>query len=413
MRHSVVAFRSKLFAMTQPTQPLYYQTSDLHFSAQVIQTDGPKVALSATAFYPEGGGQNADVGVLGWVGGAAKVVDVQKDKATGLIWHTLAGDLPPVGARVRGEVDAGTRWRNMQRHSGEHLLAAAFYKHNPAFGVAAVSMRQPECTLDLMGQPAEADLQAAEGLLRQTLGRQELSLRIAEVDETELERYPLRRGSKVRGRVRLVIFEDAAGQIFDVSACGGLHVPAAAQALPVVILRSERIKGDLTRVTFMAGEEAGEYLSRVQAQARQLAVGFSVGIEALPERVNALRDEAQKGKAQAEALRAELAALRVQALAAETLGQFRLRSLHLAAAEAGLLPEALKAVPAGEVLVVTVQGGRCGVGSGVPGLHAGEVLRAALQVSGGKGGGRPEAAQGQAEDVGAFVDAVRAALGEG
>ena len=86
------------------------------------------------------------------------------------------------------------------------------------------------------------------------------------VPEAELPQYPLRREPQVRGQVRLVIFRDGAGVPFDVSACGGTHVPHAAMAAPVVVLRTERVRGGLTRVVFMAGEEASAYLGGVYAQ---------------------------------------------------------------------------------------------------------------------------------------------------
>ena len=389
------------------TQLLYYADStQLEFSAEVTAVQENKVSLSATAFYPEGGGQNADVGALAWDGGEARVTDTQKDKATGEIWHTLEGTLPPVGGAVRGEVDAQTRWRNMQRHSGEHLLAQAFFRLDPRFAVAAVSMRNAECTIDLEGQPSETDVRTAETLLRETLGRTRLKLRTVDVPEAELDRYPLRRTTKVTGTVRLVIFEDKAG-FFDVSACGGLHVPWAAQAGPVAVLRTERIKGDLTRIVFVAGEEAGELLGGIYQQSRALAAGFSAGPADLTARVEALRLSHRESEAQLSALRSALIAHEIAAAPLETLGEVHLRVLELV--DAALLPAALNAVPRGEVLLVTVAGGKVGLASAC-GVHAGEVLRSALSVSGGKGGGKPEAAQGQTDNVAALLAAVRERL---
>ncbi|WP_034351884.1 serine-tRNA(Ala) deacylase AlaX, partial [Deinococcus phoenicis] len=259
------------------TRPLYHEApTRLTFTATVTEVREGAAALDATAFYPEGGGQNGDAGVLRWPGGEVRVRETRKDRASGMIWHELAGPaggvsagtVPAVGTPVTGEVDAARRWRNMARHSAEHLLAQAFHRVNPAFGVAAVSMRNAEGTLDLTGDPTEADIQAAEALLRETLARTDLTLDTPTVPETELHRYPLRREAKVRGNVRLVIFRDAGGTPFDVSACGGTHVPRASLAAPVVVLRSERIRGGLTRVVFMAGEEASEYLSGVYREAR-------------------------------------------------------------------------------------------------------------------------------------------------
>ncbi len=393
-----------------PTQPLY-DADPLQrvFSALVTRVDAPRVALSATAFYPEGGGQNADVGDLTWDGGEAQVTGTQKDKASGEIWHTLEGALPQVGQAVRGEVDAQNRWRTMQRHSAEHLLAQAFHRLSPAFAVAAVGMRSAECTLDLQGQPSEEDVRAAEISLREVLGRRPLKRRTLEVPEAELERYPLRRSTKVTGTVRLVIFEDEAGGFFDVSACGGVHLPWAAMALPVVVLRTERIKGDLTRVVFMAGEEAAERLSQSYQAGRALAATFSAGPGDLTARVEALRRAAQEQAAQLAEVQAALLGHQIAAAPLEALGGVRLRVLELS--DPALIPAALSATPEGEVLLVSAPGGRVGLGSAA-GLHAGELLRSALAVSGGKGGGKAEGAQGQTPDVAAFVAAVCSALTE-
>ncbi|KQR35994.1 alanine--tRNA ligase-related protein [Deinococcus sp. Leaf326] len=370
----------------------------------------PEVMLDRTAFYPEGGGQSGDAGRLVWAGGEAAVEDTRKDKASSEVWHRLApgAALPLPGTTVGGEVDAARRARHMQRHSGEHLLAQAFARVNPAFEVAAVSMTGPECHLDLRGDPTEADVRAAEALLRVTLGRDDLTLETPVVDEADLDRYPLRRETKVRGQVRLVIFRDAAGDFFDVSACGGTHVPRAAQVAPVAVLRTERIKSGLTRVTFMAGEEAAEYLSGVYRGTRALAQSLSVPVDRVGERVGALGAELLTLRAEAESLRAALAGALVAAQPAETLGTLSVRALTLP--DAALLAPALAAVPAGEVLLVLAPGGRCGVASATPAVRAGEVLRAALAVTGGRGGGRAELAQGSTEAPEAFFGAVRDAL---
>lgn len=392
-----------------PTRALYHEDGlQLRFEAPVLAELDGEVALGATAFYPEGGGQSSDRGEWRWAGGQAQVTHARKDKASGVIWHRLSGDRPPVGAAVSGAVDPDVRWRHMQRHSAEHLLAQAFRRVSPVFEVAAVSMTGPDCTIDFTGDPAESHVRAAEALLRETLGRQRLTLETPTVPEAELPNYPLRRASKVSGQVRLVIFRDEAGEPFDVSACGGTHVPEAALCAPVVVLRTERIRGGHTRVVFRAGEEASEYLSGVYRSARTLAQDFSAPVEKLPERVAALRAERDAARAEVDIVRAQLAAAQVRAAPAQDLGPLTLRELRLE--DAALLAPALGAVPAGEVLAILTSGGRCGVASGANTVHAGETLRAALAVTGGKGGGRPELAQGQTADPAGFFAAVRGVL---
>ncbi|UQN06372.1 alanyl-tRNA editing protein [Deinococcus sp. QL22] len=391
------------------TRALYYEDgTKLTFDSVVNDISGSEVALDATAFYPEGGGQNGDAGRLTWAGGTAAVLDTRKDKATGLIWHKLEGAPPPVGTPVSGQVDAARRWRQMQRHSGEHLLAQAFRRVNPAFSVAAVGMRSPECTLDLEGDPAEMHVHAAETLLRETLGRADLTLDTPTVAEDDLHLYAPRRETKVRGQVRLVIFRDSAGEAFDVSACGGLHVPRASLAAPVVILRTERIRAGLTRVVFMAGEEAGEYLARVYGEARALAQGFSVPVDCLHERVAAVVGERDALKAEASALRAQLAATLLGAAPTETVNGLPVRCVTLD--DVTLLLPTLNAVPDGEIVLALAPGGRCGMATPRDDVNAGAMLSAVLKATGGKGGGKPAIAQGTTPQPDGFFAAIKEAL---
>lgn len=391
------------------TRALYYEDgTQLTFDSVLNDINGSEVALDATAFYPEGGGQNGDAGRLTWATGLAAVLDTRKDKVTGQIWHLLKDPPPPIGTPVSGQVGAARRWRQMQRHSGEHLLAQAFRRVNPAFSVAAVGMRNPECTLDLEGDPAEVHVQAAETLLRETLGRTDLTLETPTVAEEDLHLYAPRRETKVRGQVRLVIFRDGAGEAFDVSACGGLHVPRASLAAPVVILRTERIRAGLTRVVFMAGEEAAEYLARVYGESRALAQGFSVPVDRLPERVAAALAERDALKAEAAALRESLAGALVGAAPIQTVNGLPLRCVVLQ--DVAILLPTLNAVPDGEVVVALAPGGRCGMASPREDVNAGAILSAVLKAVGGKGGGKPAIAQGTTPQPDELFVAVKEAL---
>jgi len=96
------------------------------FDAVVTATEGQAVALERTAFYPGGGGQPHDLGTLTWQGGAAKVIKVQKQGDE--VWHTLDGDVPPVGTSVHGVLDWQRRYQLMRTHTALHVLCGVVWR---------------------------------------------------------------------------------------------------------------------------------------------------------------------------------------------------------------------------------------------------------------------------------------------
>ena len=97
------------------------------FEARVLDVKGDSVALDRTAFCPGELGQMPDRGWLKWgAADKANVADVRTDE--GFFWHRVAGDMPPVGAAITGELDWTYRHRMMRTHTAFHLLSAlTFY----------------------------------------------------------------------------------------------------------------------------------------------------------------------------------------------------------------------------------------------------------------------------------------------
>ena len=130
------------------TVKLFYNDPFLtEFSATVLSCEegkgGYKVVLDQTAFYPEGGGQPTDIGVLGGV----KVTDVH-EKA-GVITHTCAAPLE-VGAVVTGKIDWTVRFDHMQQHSGEHIISGIlcqdYHCDNVGFQMYSLALRSASST---------------------------------------------------------------------------------------------------------------------------------------------------------------------------------------------------------------------------------------------------------------------------
>ena len=82
------------------------------------------VQLDRTVFYPSGGGQPGDTGILRWPDGEATVTDTVKGE-NGAAIHRVAGARPPVGAEVEAILDWDRRYAHMRMHTALHLLSVA------------------------------------------------------------------------------------------------------------------------------------------------------------------------------------------------------------------------------------------------------------------------------------------------
>ena len=111
---------------------------------------GYEVALDRTLFYPEGGGQPYDTGILG----DARVLEVhEKD---GEVWHTTDQPLEE-GSRVRGVIDWDRRFDLMQQHSGEHLVSGVIHGHY-GYDNVGFHMGADVITIDLNGMLTAEEL---------------------------------------------------------------------------------------------------------------------------------------------------------------------------------------------------------------------------------------------------------------
>lgn len=109
------------------TDLLYLRDSYLRcFDARVTAVLDRNVILDRTAFFPRGGGQMADTGWLESFGHRYRVLNVEKRGPE--VHHTVDGDLPEPGMRVRGEIDWERRYKMMRTHSALHVLCGVIYR---------------------------------------------------------------------------------------------------------------------------------------------------------------------------------------------------------------------------------------------------------------------------------------------
>lgn len=395
----------------------YLRSLDARVRAVRRDDAGVWLSLSDSVFYPTSGGQLHDTGRLTHEGGVAHVVDVIADGSDAVL-HRVEGDVPAEGDTVHAAIDWDRRYRHMQRHTAQHLLSQAFLHVDPGFETRSVALTSADATVDLAGEPSDDDVAAAIGRVRDW-AYATLPIRAFEVDEDAVSAYPLRRPPKVSGRIRLVEM----GEV-ELSACGGTHLRTTAEALPLLALGRQKIRGGLTRVTFRAGLEAGRRAQRTVTLADELARSFSARWDELPARVDALRDEVRAARHEADTMRFAWAELRVhQAEASDhrSAGASLVRIVVDDAASLATLAEtSARVAPGALALLAAREPDRATLlfqaGPETPdGTDLRIALKAALPHVGGRGGGKADRVQGAGPataGIEAALDAAEAALSD-
>jgi len=392
------------------TERLYYADSSLiSFDATVVSSepDGDRaiVVLDRTAFYPSSGGQPFDTGALG----GARVVDVV-DREDGTIAHVLDRGLAP-GASVRGDIDWPRRLDHMQQHTGQHVLSAAFDRLH---GVRTVSFHlgAETSTIDLAREVSAAEIdEAEEAANRVVWDDRPVVIRFATPEEAS--RLPLRKEPTRTGPLRLIEVPD-----FDLSACGGTHVARTGTIGIIAVAAAERFKG-ATRVTFVCGHRALASHRALRDAVHGATRALSVAPAELGPAIERMRAEAKADGRAIRQLQEEVAAHRAATFRAEgeTVGPLRgvLRTVPGWDA-AALKALALAIVSEPGVVAVLVGDGRPApvviARSPDVAVDAGAWLRRATAELGGRGGGRPELAQGGIDaDGGEILTFARRTLG--
>ncbi len=263
------------------SRKLYYEDVYLkEFTAKVISCEEYKcrwnIVLDQTAFYPEGGGQPADQGMLILMSDEAaeaaqegtqplsralcascysKVEDVHERE--GLIVHTCDRPLE-AGQAVCGVLDWDRRFDHMQQHSGEHVVSGLICSHFHANNVG-FHMGSDMVTIDFDAALTWEDALRIEAEANAYI-MADHPLEILWPDAEELENMEYRSKKALSGDVRIVKFDGA-----DICACCGTHVASSAQIGLVKLISCQKHKSG-TRIEMLAGRRAFEYLSHIWSE---------------------------------------------------------------------------------------------------------------------------------------------------
>ena len=242
---------------------LYYQDAYIHtFSATILKQESDEtgknyVVLNQTAFYPTGGGQPHDIGRIA----DRAVIDVEE--VNGEIRHYLDAPLQVGDSYVSCTIDWGRRFDHMQQHAGQHILSASFDR---LFGYKTVGfhMGTENLTIDLATEELTKEEASKAEELANNIILENRPIETKWVTEAELSQYDLRKETKVKENIRLVIIPD-----FDYNGCGGTHPKATGEVSAIKILDWEKQRKNI-RIQFACGLRVIKKLEEKQNVLHQL-----------------------------------------------------------------------------------------------------------------------------------------------
>ena len=243
------------------TEKLFYEDSHLkEFTAKVISCEPYKeqykVVLDRTAFFPEGGGQYADTGMLDDV----RVLDVHEKE--GIIYHTTEKALE-AGKTVTGKINWEERFEKMQQHTGEHIVSGLVHKR---FGYQNVGFHlgSEDCTMDFNGEITKEEIREIEWEANRAVVRN-LEVEVTYPDQKVLQTLVYRSKIEIEGQVRIVSVPG-----YDICACCAPHVERTGEIGMIKLVNMQRYKGGV-RVTMLCGSRALTDYEKKQEQNRKIS----------------------------------------------------------------------------------------------------------------------------------------------
>jgi alanyl-tRNA synthetase len=417
--------------------PVVAHSLDSGLDSTAADADRVELVLDRTPLYAESGGQVADTGTIRGTGASASaraaVTDVQKIAKT--LWvhrvNVESGEFVE-GDIVTAAADPGWRRGATQGHSGTHLVHAALRQVLGPNAVQAGSLNRPgylRFDFNWQGPLTEEQRRHVEEVTNEAVQTDfEVHTFTTELDKAKAMGALALFGESYPDQVRVVEI----GGPFSLELCGGTHVHNSAQIGPVTILGESSVGSGVRRVEAYVGLESFRHLAKERALMAGLASSLKVPSEEVPARVANLVERLRAAEKELE--RTRLATARAAAVdaaaGAQRIGKVRMVAQRMPAGMsaadlrtlAGDIRGKLGSDPA--VVALIAEGAQ---GDTVPyavaanpaaqdlGIRANDLVKQLAGAVGGRGGGKPDLAQGSGKDssgIDAGLDALRAQIAQ-
>ena len=381
------------------------------------------VVLDRTLFYPEGGGQLGDQGILIQNDSSVAVFDTRAEG--GVIVHLTDSPLSP--GPTRGVVDWGRRKQLMDHHTAVHIVGGSAREVlGPHIWQAGSNKGARYARLDithhsrLTRDQLDSIEDRANEIVESNPGIDKLVMDRAEADATfGFEIY--QGGPPKHSQIRIIRIGD-----YDTQACGGTHHDEAGEVGELRIIRASQVQDGVERLQIVAGETAREHARRQERLLSESSEILGVQPEDLPRSVSRFFDEWKSQQKRIESLEAEIVRLRAGGGGDAAVERDGVRYVVMEAEGdskqmMAMLGELTRdtSTPTLAVLGSREGGGTLIVASTEDSIaaerhNAVEILNAIAGHIGGGGGGRPTMAQGggsNPDGIPAALDEARSLLG--
>jgi len=409
-----------------PTEPLFYQDQYMkQFGATVKKVIGNEfVVLDRTCFFPEGGGQPADSGHVGFNGKEAEVVDVQK--VGKVIVHKLKGPVPKEGDSIKGAIDWNKRYSLMKNHTATHVVGGAARRvlgqHVWQFGTQK-GIEASRLDISHYRRLTFEELQKIETLANEAIIRN-ITVETAWMPRNEAESqygFRLYQGGVVPGKeIRVVKTGD-----WDVEACAGTHLKSTLEIGFLKIVHSERVQDGVERLVYSIGIPAVKAVQRSEQLLMKLSETMNTPIEKLGTTADKLVRELKEGNVERRRLIKELASRESGSLGTKLGELTEINGIAIVTRDfkesidvERMVQTANETIKKNEATVTIFYGSdgknarimvMAGEAALKKGVNAGEIVREASRTVGGGGGGKPNFAQGGGTNVDKLSEAIKGA----
>jgi alanyl-tRNA synthetase len=395
-------------------------------SVEVLEAgEAAELVLAETPFYPESGGQVGDTGEIVTDTGRFAVIDTQRP-SLGVVVHIgeVVEGFIQQGQDATATIDAERRADIRRNHTATHLLHEALRQVLGEGTQQAGSLVDPDrLRFDFTSQVALGDDgidEVARIANRQVVANVPIEIRQESYDEAVGRGATALFGEKYGDVVRTV---EVPG--YSLELCGGTHVRATGEIGPIVVLSESSIGSGVRRIEAITGRESLTYLETIHRQTRSLSRDLRTTPDGVRAAVAALQEGMRERERQIERLRLQVATSDVDAIAsgAREVDGTRVIAACVDVADRDTLLQVgdrlRDRLQSGVVVLASSVNGQPALIAMVThdlvdrGVHAGRIIQQIAPLVGGRGGGRPEVAQGGGTDperIGEALAAVESAV---